>query len=235
MFYLKGFETKMGEDLKDGRKARFAAGVETNLARRNPESREPHANGAIRSQKDLNSRGFSVLETVIVVMLIGLVASILIPRFMGVTQAATTVKCAANLLSFAEEIELIYLDSPVPSQADLGKKDIGWPNGKWKDYWYVPNNSDFNKGHGNDLDGCDEENPGKSTPNRECIPMRFLIVCKHQSHGDQSDAKYLFITDMYPPQIVPLEEHRHTYLLDAKWWPKEDPGFDNWIGKTPTH
>jgi len=39
---------------------------------------------------------------------------------------------------------------------------------------------------------------------------------------------------MYPPQIVPFEEHRLTYLLDAKWWPKKDPGFDAWIGKTPT-
>jgi type II secretory pathway pseudopilin PulG len=235
MFCLKVFETSGDQELKVSLKTLIDIGVETSVTRLPPERQEPHANGAIGSQKVQDCRGFTVLETLVVVMFIGIVASILIPRFTSITQAATTVKCAANLLSFAEEIELIYLDSPVPSQADLGNKDIGWPNGKWKDYWYVPNNKDFNSGHGNDLDGCDEENPGKSTPNRECIPMRFLIVCKHQSHGDQSDAKYLFITDMYPPQIVPFEEYRHTYLLDAKWWPTEDPGFDAWIGKTPTH
>jgi type II secretory pathway pseudopilin PulG len=233
MFHLKGFETIVNQRFNASLKALTDAVLETSVARLRPQRREPHANGAIGSQKVQDCRGFSVLETVIVVMFIGLVASILIPRFSGITQAATTVKCAANLLSFAAEIELIYLGSPVPSQADLGKKDIGWPNGKWKDYWYVPNNSDFNSGHGNDLDGCDEENPGQSTPNRDCIPMRFLIVCKHEGHGDQSDAKYLFITDMYPPQIVPYEEFRRTYLLDAKWWPKEDPGFDAWIGETP--
>jgi len=180
-----------------------------------------------------NNKGFSVIEAVIVVMVIGLVTTILIPRIKGVTQAATTVKCAAELYSFAEEIELRWIDSGAPSQEELKGKDIGWPNGRWKDYWYMPNNSDFNSGHGNDLDGCDEENPGASTKNRDCIPMRFVIICKHQSHGNEGDAKYLFVTDMYPPMIVPFEQYRHTYLQDAKWWPKEDPGFDKWIGVTP--
>jgi len=234
MFHLKGSETIWNHGFNASLKALIDAGVKTGVARLHRLRQESQANGAIGNQKMQNCRGFSVLETVIVVMFIGLVASIFIPKYMGVSQAATTVKCAANLLSFSQEIELIYLDSPVPSQADLGKKDIGWPNGKWKDYWYVPNNKDFNKGHGNDLDGCDEENPGESIKGRECLPMRFLIVCTHETHGDQSDAKYLFITDMYPPQIVPLEEHRHTYLLDAKWWPKKDPGFDKWIDRTPT-
>jgi prepilin-type N-terminal cleavage/methylation domain-containing protein len=233
MFRFKAFETIGDRELKASLKARIDVGVETRVARVYPQRQEPRTKGATGSRKMHDCKGFSVLEVVIGVMIIGLVASILIPRISGVTQAATTVKCAANLLSFAEEVELVWLDSPAPSQADLEKKDLGWPNGRWKDYWYIPNNSDFNSGHGNDLDGCDEENPGKSTPNRECIPMRFLIVCKHKSHGDQGDAKYLFITDMYPPQIVPYEEFRHTYLLDAKWWPKEDPGFDQWIGESP--
>ena len=180
-----------------------------------------------------NDQGFSVLETVIVVMFIGLVAAIMIPKYQGITQAASTVRCAANLLSFAEEIEYLSLEGPSPTQAQVEAMDMGWPNGKRKDYWYIPNNADSNSGHGNDLDGCDEENPGESLPNRECVPMKFLIICKHKSHGDQGDAKYLFITDMYPPMIVPFEEHRHTYLLDAKWWPKEDPGWDQWIGWSP--
>jgi type II secretory pathway pseudopilin PulG len=180
-----------------------------------------------------NNQGFSVLEAVIAVMVIGLIITILIPRFVGVNQAATTVKCAANLLAFAEQIEIIWLENPAPSQEELKAKGIGWPDGRFRDYWYIPNNIDANSGHGNDLDGCDEENPGVSSKNRDCIPMKFVIVCKHTSHGNESDAKYLFITDMYPPMIVPYEEHRHTYLQDAKWWPKADPGFDQWIGWTP--
>ena len=233
MSSLKVFEIIWDQGLKASVKALFDIGVEGGLTRLRPQRQGPQARGPIWSQKYRNSRGFSVLEIVIVVMFIGLVASIFIPKYMGVSQAATTVKCAANLLSFATEIEFLSLEGPPPSQAELEARDIGWPNGKRKDYWYIPNNADSNSGHGNDLDGCDEENPGESLPNRECVPMKFLIVCKHTSHGDQGDAKYLFITDMYPPMIVPFEEHRHTYLLDAKWWPKEDPGWDQWIGWTP--
>lgn len=226
-------ETIGDQELKASKNALIGIGVETRVARSHLQFQERCANRGDRSQKMKNSDGFSVLEVVIAVMVIGLLASIIIPRISGVTQAATTVKCAASLYGFAEEVELIWLDSPAPSQADLNKKDIGWPNGKYKDYWYVPNNKDFNSGHGNDLDGCDEENPGASSKNRDCIPMRFVIVCNHQSHGDQGDAKYLFVTDMYPPMIVPFEQYRHTYLQDAKWWPKKDPGFDDWIGMTP--
>jgi hypothetical protein len=103
----------------------------------------------------------------------------------------------------------------------------------FKEYWYIPNNADSNSGHGNDLDGCDEENPGASLPGRECIPMKFVIVCGHLSHGNESDAKYLFILDEMPPFIVPYQEYRHLYLQDAKWWPKADPGWDQWWGWTP--
>ena len=233
MFHHGEFEQIVDQGLKDGQGALGDAGVKARVAKLHPQHREPQANRATGNQKMQDCRGFSVLETVIVVMFIGLVASIFIPKYMGVSQAATTLRCAANLLSFAEEIEFLSLEGPAPTQAELAARDIGWPNGKRKDYWYIPNNKDSNSGHGNDLDGCDEENPGESLPNRECVPMKFLIVCKHTSHGDQGDAKYLFITDMYPPMIVPFEEHRHTYLLDAKWWPKEDPGWDKWIGWTP--
>ena len=233
MFHLKGFEAVGDQGLNARLKVLFDAGVGSSEAKLNPRHLEAHPNAAIGSQKMRDCRGFSVLEVVIVVMFIGLLGSILIPKFMGISQAATTVKCAANLLSFASEIEFLSLEGPAPTQAEVEARDIGWPNGKRKDYWYIPNNADSNSGHGNDLDGCDEDNPGESLPNRECVPMKFLIICKHTSHGDQGDAKYLFITDAYPPMIVPFEEHRHTYLLDAKWWPKEDPGWDQWIGWTP--
>lgn len=183
----------------------------------------------------MREKGFTVTELLIMIAVIGILSVIVIPQFFGIGQAATTVKCAANLYGFSEEIELIWLDSAAPSQAELEARGIGWPNGKWKDYWYLPNNSDFNKGHGNDLDGCDEENPGASFANRECIAMRFLIVCKHESHGVESDAKYLFVTNFYAPMIVAkTEDARKLYLMDAKWWPGKDPGFDKWIGRIPT-
>jgi prepilin-type N-terminal cleavage/methylation domain-containing protein len=179
----------------------------------------------------MNEKGFSVVEMVIVVAVVALVSVIVISKVFGIQSAASTVKCAANIAAFSSEIELLGIDGTIPTQEDVRNLTL-WQT-KYKDYWYLPNNSDFNKGHGNDLDGCDEENPGKSSKNRECIPMKFVIVCGHQTHGDNSDAKYVFKIDEMPPFIVPYEERRHTYLQDAKWWPNKDPGFDKWWGKVP--
>ena len=183
------------------------------------------------SKGDTMNKGFSVVEVIITVAVIGLISVILISKILGAQDAATTVKCLAELEAFATEVSALSLTGPAPTQKQVGDH-IDW-KGRYKNYWYLPNNKDFNSGHGNDLDGCDEENPGESSKNRTCIPMRFVIVCQHTTHGNTSDAKYCFKVDNMPPQIVPYDELRHTYLQDAKWWPGKDPGFDKWIGQTP--
>lgn len=176
--------------------------------------------------------GFTIVEVILAVAVVGVLAAIVATRIVGLQDAATTEACLANLDAFASEVDLLKPTRDAPTQKEV-RDHIDW-DGVYKDYWYIPNNSDFNKGHGNDLDGCDEENPGKSLPGRDCIPMRFLIVCTHETHGNNSDAKYCFhIGGGLPPQIVAYNEFRHTYLQDAKWWPEEDPGFDKWIGMVP--
>ncbi len=177
------------------------------------------------------SKGFSVVEAIITVAVIGMISVIFISKILGVRDAATTVQCLGDLEAFAAEIESLALTGPAPTQKEVG--DHIDSARKYKNYWYIPNNSDNNKGHGNDLDGCDEENPGQSSKNRTCIPMRFVIVCQHTTHGNNSDANYSFKVDGMPPQIVPYGEFRHTYLQNAAWYPEKDPGFRKWIGKTP--
>lgn len=182
----------------------------------------------------MKEKGFTLIEILVAVILIGIISVIVIGKIMGAQDAATTIACVANMDAFASEINLMSLTGPAPTQEQV-RDHIKWPDERYRNYWYIPNNSDFNKGHGNDLDGCDEENPGQSSKNRTCIPMRFLIVCTHTTHGNNSDAKYCFHTGGgMPGQIVAYEQFRHTYLQDAKWWPREDPGFDKWIGRTPT-
>lgn len=177
-------------------------------------------------------KGFSVVELIIVIAVVGLISVILINELVGAQDAATTVKCLADLEAFASEVQMIALTGPPPTTKQV-RDHSAWDK-KFKNYHYVPNNKDNNMGHGNDLDGCDEENPGQSSKNRTCIPMRFVVVCKHATHGNNSDAKYCFKVDGLPPQIVPYDAVRHTYLQDAKWWPGDDPGFDTWIDKKPT-
>ncbi|MCG6948076.1 MAG: type II secretion system GspH family protein [Acidobacteria bacterium] len=179
----------------------------------------------------MSQKGFTLTETLIAVMLVGILSAVTVPLVPAVQSAASTARCMANMENFASEIQTLAIDGHIPTQDEV-REHIDW-EGKYKDYWYIPNNSDFNKGHGNDLDGCDEENPGQSMANRECIPMRFLIICRHEFHGSESDAKYCFKTDFLVPQIVPWNEVPHTYLKDANWWLGDDPGFQKWIGRTP--
>ena len=193
-----------------------------------------HSKGVSRdlSARKKMHKGFSLIECTLAVVVIGILAVISVGKFTGARDAATTVTCLADMESFATEVDaLVPSTGPPPTQEQVGDH-IDW-TGKYRNYWYLPNNSDFNKGHGNDLDGCDEENPGQSSKNRTCIPMRFVIICRHTTHGNSSDAKYCFKVDGMPPQIVAYDEFRHTYLHDAQWWPGEDPELDKWIGVTP--
>ena len=180
----------------------------------------------------MDKNGFTLVEVLVAIMVIGILSVAVIGRVLGAQDAATTMRCLADLDAFASEVDALSSTGPAPTQEQI-REHIDW-EGKYKDYWYIPNNSDFNKGHGNDLDGCDEENPGNSLPGRECFPMRFLIVCMHDAHGNNNDAKYVFHTaGGMPPQIVAYDEFQHTYLQDAKWWPRKDPGFQRWIGALP--
>lgn len=179
----------------------------------------------------MNTKGFSLIEVLVTIVVIGILSAIIIGKLLGAQDAATTVVCLADMTSFAAEVEVMSLTGPAPTQQEVRDR-IDWA-GKYRDYWYLPNNSDFNKGHGNDLDGCDEENPGQSSKNRTCIPMRYVVICRHDTHGNASDAKYCFKIDGLPPQIVPYDEFRHTYMQDAAWWPGDDPGFQKWIGREP--
>ena len=180
----------------------------------------------------MNKKGFTLVEILVVIAIIGILSVVVVGKINGAQSAATTVRCLADIDAFASDVEALSPRGPAPTQEQI-RAHIDW-EGKYKDYWYIPNNSDFNKGHGNDLDGCDEENPGSSLPGRVCLPMRFLIVCAHQTHGNNSDAKYVFnIGGGLPPQIVAYGEFQHTYLQDASWWPRKDTRFDKWIGSIP--
>jgi len=179
----------------------------------------------------MKQRGFTLVELLAILVLITIITVIMVAHFHHARGAASTVRCLADLSSFAAEIESLAPTGPAPTQEEV-RKYTNWGT-KYSDYWYIPNNSDSNMGHGNDLDGCDEENPGNSLPGRDCIPMRFLIVCTHQGHGSDSDAKYCFYIDGLPPQMVPYGDLPRTFMEAGEWWDKKDPNYDKWVGWTP--
>jgi len=92
-------------------------------------------------------------------------------------------------------------------------------------YHYVPNNSDPNAGHGNDLDLCDEENPDASTENRDCLNIKYIWVCDH-NHGEH--AKYCFVDDDLNVYVV---GEVGAFNRDLIHWYGKDPHLQKWINR----
>lgn len=58
----------------------------------------------------MNQRGFATLEVILMVMVIGILASIAIPRFGNVTTAANTAKIQSDLAAIDTAISVYYLE-----------------------------------------------------------------------------------------------------------------------------
>lgn len=186
-------------------------------------------------------KGFSLVETIVVVFILGLLAAIVF-GMVNTTPETKLIACAADLVAMEQMTEQYYEQSRpwVPTQEDL----YNWMENRRKEhYHYLPNNSDLNKGHGNDIDLCDEENPGASLDGRNCLEIKWAWVCDH-NHVDL--AKYVFITDAGTPIVVPLDavytgkpkkgetrsligKHPDPFLKDLDIWLAKDPGLRRFI------
>jgi hypothetical protein len=76
-------------------------------------------------------------------------------------------------------------------------------HGKKPGPYYYLLDGDPNKGHGNDLDGIDEENPGASAANRDRRDIKFVVLCQH---NHRHLAQYVYCEDAEPPVIVGGED-----------------------------
>lgn len=60
--------------------------------------------------KVMNQRGFATLEVILMVMVIGILASIAVPRFTNITTAANTAKIQADLSTIDTAIAVYYME-----------------------------------------------------------------------------------------------------------------------------
>lgn len=58
----------------------------------------------------MNQRGFATLEVILMVMVIGILASIAVPRFTSVTTAANTAKIQSDLSTIDTAIAIYYME-----------------------------------------------------------------------------------------------------------------------------
>jgi prepilin-type N-terminal cleavage/methylation domain-containing protein len=89
----------------------------------------------------MNKNGFTLIEILVVFVVIGILSVIVVGKINGAQDAATTVRCLADLDAFATEVDALKPSGSAPTQAEV-REHIDW-DGKYKNYWYIPNNSDF--------------------------------------------------------------------------------------------
>ena len=141
--------------------------------------------------------GFTVTELLIAVYILGLLATIAINNALDATEKAKLARCL---------VEVHNIQTAIWESSDAGVELIS-PQAFWSShfhgrkpgpYFYLID-GDPNAGHGIDLDGIDEQNPGDSEENRTKKDIKFVVVCQHD-HKWLAD--YVYGEDQDPPQIA---------------------------------
>ena len=159
----------------------------------------------------IGHRGFSILDIVVLITAFTVVAGVVIPSVLSEYEMARLSGCKAEV-ELMKAVAQEMCDSrcvPTPDQFWA----VGFPNAEEGDYYYIVDDQDANKGHGNDLDGCDESDPDNS-PRSRGADITFVVLCNHD-HGQLG--KYVFASNQEPPTVVPVDG--------------EDPGDLAWLSK----
>lgn len=147
------------------------------------------------SESRSGQNGFTLTEVIVVVYVVAMLAAIVINTSLDSIEKARLARCMVELRGIQTAV---WMDSD--DGATFMDPATFWSShyhgAKPGPYFYLLD-GDPNKGHGNDLDGVDEENPGASDPQKKDI--KFAVMCQHD-HKWLGD--YVFLTDEEPPQIV---------------------------------
>jgi prepilin-type N-terminal cleavage/methylation domain-containing protein len=169
------------------------------------------------SNADSKQDGFTLTEVIVVVYVVAMLAAIVINTSLDSIEKARLARCMVELRGIQTAVWMGSDDgnSFMDANTFWGSHYHGSKPGP---YFYLLD-GDPNNGHGNDLDGVDEENPGASDPDKKDI--KFAVLCQHDHKWL---GEYVFLTDEEPPKVVGG--------LDGI----EDPGYERftmWEGGGP--
>ena len=135
---------------------------------KNPDPRKtaPRSSGSRQLESHQRMSGITLLEILLALAVIGILATFIVPRMLCALERSHLTKTIKEIEYARDVVETYMVDSAWPpetleqayEQVTAGSR---LPSGVFYcSGWY----SDPNKGHGNDCDFYDEQNPGGSNP-----------------------------------------------------------------------
>ncbi len=140
--------------------------------------------------------GFTLIEVLLTVGIIAILSMMVGVQVRDKLDVARLARCKSEMRSIQSTAFAMLGDNGAIPTADQVWAN-GWNGRVPGPYVYVPDSEDANNGHGNDLDGYDEGNPGNSTRTERDI--KFVIICKHDH---KHLARYVYIEDEGAPHIA---------------------------------
>ena len=166
-----------------------------------------------RSRQD----GFTLAELLVVVAIIGILTAIMVPNLIDKYHKARLARCMIELRGIQAGLYIVAEPGITFPDATTFWSSV-FPLARPGLYYYLSDAEDPNAGHGNDLDGYDEQNPGGSE--REAKDIKFVLLCQHD-HADLCD--YVYIEDEGPPQLA-TADNDPGYERFIKWEEGRKPG-----------
>lgn len=96
-----------------------------------------------RSGREIGQKGFTLIEVMVVVIILGILASLIVPKFMGRADEAKIVKAKVDISAIETAVKLYKLDNGVYPSTEQGllalieKPETGTIPTKWPDGGYL--------------------------------------------------------------------------------------------------
>ena len=169
-------------------------------------------------QKRARESGFTLTELLIVVVILGILTTIVVPTLIDKYHKARLARCMVELRGIQAGLYLVAEPGITFPDASTFWGAV-FPAAKPGPYYYLSDAEDPDAGHGNDLDGYDEQNQGNGGK-RTQKDIKFVLLCQHD-HAYL--CKYVYIEDEGPPQLA-MEGDDPGYSKFIKWEDGRSPG-----------